>query len=147
MKKTFTILICFCLVLSQSVFARSFDSNRFTKEAAKEYAQNESQAELSTIERKQKSKGLAIGLGLSPIPGDGLIYTGHPVQGALSMLLGVVGGITLGVGLFGNCNNSGDPGDCRAIGNAAKVLGGITYGTAYLWDAIGSAIAAKKFKK
>ncbi|MBI5299513.1 MAG: hypothetical protein HY877_04380 [Deltaproteobacteria bacterium] len=85
-------------------------------------------------------------MGWDPVPGDGLFYTEHPVQGSLALAIGLIGGIALTVGVFGKCSG-GDIGDCEAIGNATTIVGSALYGTSYLWDGIGSTIAAKKYKK
>lgn len=107
----------------------------------------EGASQQSTIERKQKSYSTALLLGFSPIPSDGLFYTKHPVQGALSLLIGGLGlGILIDT-LMDDCHTSDDKGDCLALRNAGRIVGATTYGAGYFWDAFGTSHYAKEYKK
>jgi len=73
--------------------------------------------------------------GFVPLNGAGLVYTGHPVAGGI--LLGLEG-LTLVVFVASavtNCNDSGDPGDCRGMRNFTLLVGGGLFGLTYLLDA------------
>ena len=138
------VFVCF----SFAVHAKILDLNRLKKEAAVLYLQQSAPAAESSIEKKQKSYGLAIALGFDPIPGDGLIYSGKKVQGGIAMTMGIVGGVLIGTGLAKNCHGSSDYGDCVILNKDFPiVIGASLYGISYLWDGIGSLIAGKKFKQ
>ena len=87
---------------------------------------------------------LGVILGLSPLSGDGLIYSGHPIQGVVAM------GIQLG-GLFGglayvsqNKDNLGDL--LSAIGTVGLITVTTSIST-FLWDAIGTPIYIHQHNK
>ncbi|HLG19409.1 MAG TPA: hypothetical protein VI895_06285 [Bdellovibrionota bacterium] len=90
---------------------------------------------------KPKSVGVALALGLDPIPGDSLIYSGRPVQALGSFLLGAAGAglIGLGVGL-----NAGSPSAEQQSAGTWIALGVMLYAPAYAWDLIGGVAFAKR---
>lgn len=129
------IFLSLCLLFTPLLQARDINLDQFANQVTESYLNG-------SAEKSKKSYGVAIALGLSPIPGDGLFYTKHPVQGAMSLLLGGLGiAMLVNPGSNRDCD---DPGDCQAL----VIATGLTfYTTAYLWDAIGSVIAGRKYKK
>ena len=100
-----------------------------------------------------KSVGLAVALGLDPIPGDALFYAEKPAQGAINMVLGGIGGGLFWYGLIKDLthNNTGctcsDLSCCDWSGLRNGLLmaaGGVLYFPALIWDAIGGIAGVKK---
>lgn len=118
--------------------AQDIDLNQFTDRVVQSYLQQEAPAQSSSLEKNEKSYGAAIVLGLSPIPGDGLYYTRHPVQGTLALVYGGVGLALIAQGM--SCTGE----DCGVV---AIPVGLTIYGACYLWDAIGSIVEGRKYKK
>lgn len=131
------LLALFALLPAQKSFCQSAGAFDAVLHAAGE-------EKLSTIERSEKSRSLAVGLGFSPVPGDGLYYTGHPVQGSLALVTGIIGAGFL-MALTDDCSEHVEQDDCEALTVPLGALGGAIYGAAYLWDALGTLHYSKSY--
>jgi hypothetical protein len=91
----------------------------------------------------EKSMPIGVLLGLSPISGDGLFYSGHPIQGGIALgiqLAGIIGGITY---VYATIEEE----QPFSIFASAAVGGGIILATSistFLWDAIATPIYIHK---
>ena len=144
--KWLIVFVIVSLCEPRLIQAEEINIDHISREIIRNYLAQEQPPQTSTIERKEKSYGLAMALGFSPIPGDGLYYTGHPVQGTLSLLLGGLGGWFFTEGVLNGCGRSSDDDLCRGFKRIFTASGAVLYFPSYLWDAIGTTISARKYK-
>ena len=143
--KWLIVFVIVSLCEPRLIQAEEINIDHISREIIRNYLAQEQPPQTSTIERKEKSYGLAMALGFSPIPGDGLYYTGHPVQGTLSLLLGGLGGWFYTEGVLNGCGRSNDS-LCRGLKRTFTNGGAVLYFSSYLWDVIGTTISARKYK-
>ena len=94
---------------------------------------------------KLKSEGLAYALAFDPIPGDALFYAGKPMQGVISSILGVLGGLLITNGIMDKQSPcSSHPTDlCLDFSSTKIILGAIPYAGSLIWDGIGGVYGVK----
>jgi hypothetical protein len=89
---------------------------------------------------KPKSVGVAVLLGIDPIPGDALFYAGKTTQGTVNAFLGTLAIASIGYAIYDNktCDKKGSEGWC-GFGSAllAVFVGAPVYLSTVIWDAIG----------
>jgi hypothetical protein len=83
-----------------------------------------------------KSTGVAVLLGLDPIPGDALFYAGKPIQGTINLLLGGGSAVMFfgGISEYYRCDKASFGCGYKKIG---IVLFAIPYVSTLIWDAVG----------
>jgi hypothetical protein len=100
-----------------------------------------------------KSQGLAVVLGLDPVPADALFYAGKPVQGTINALIGTPGAVLFWYGLIKELTHKDKPDTCAdlscsdwsSLAYAVAIGGGaVLYLPALIWDAIGGINGVKK---
>ncbi len=95
--------------------------------------------------QSKKSYGAALAWGWSPIPGDGLFYTEHPIQGGITLALGLAGAGLAVLAVTERCDETNH----WCFLSPKQIAGGFgiaTYLATYLWDGIGSTIAGRKYR-
>jgi hypothetical protein len=101
--------------------------------------------------RKLKSVGVAVALGLDPIPGDALIYAGKRGQAGGDMILGGVGAAALIASalIFNGSNGYGRTGclEFCVIAYPLLAAGGAIYLGSLLWDGIGGVAGVKSYNE
>lgn len=105
---------------------------------------------------RPKSVGVAVALGLDPLPADALFYAGKTTQGTFNALLGAAGGFMFWYGLVDRLTHT-DTGcvcsdlSCCDFNNLRSGLliagGSILYFPSLLWDGIGGISGVKKHNK
>jgi hypothetical protein len=88
---------------------------------------------------KLKSVGVAVALGLDPLPADALFYAGKPVQGSIDLIIGMGGGFLTGLYV----SSCGGNEDCGPGAGSLLVGGVVIYFSALIWDGIGGIAGVK----
>jgi hypothetical protein len=96
-----------------------------------------------------KSVGLARVLGLDPIPGDALLYSGHPGQAAASLLMAGAGAGLFLLGTRSNCSVDYEAkAGCGGLGAFGGMgLGVLMYLGSLIWDYVGGVDGTEEYNE
>ena len=97
-----------------------------------------------STDTKSKNVGVALLLGLDPLPADSLFYAGNKTSGYINLGVGGLGAGILAGSIIGAQTCDSDEGfDCLFWTIPASIGGGI-YVSTLIWDAIGGVASTKR---